>query len=330
MNIVIASSDLYSKLTIVTIKSLLMNNMAESDIDIYYIDYDVTDANKGRLESLVHEYNRKIFFLQIPASLGGEDVSNRNGKAVISYCYFQDILPENVEKVLLLEGDQIITGSLIELYNQNIDDYYIAAADDLQSKWYRRKIGMRDNSPYVNCGVILYNLKKWREDNITEKITKVLDSNEHMFFYDVQDVINYTVEGGVKVLPPKFNSTTAIFLFDYEDMKRYRHPSTYCSKEEFEKARSNPVIVHFTKNQVIQPRPWVEGCEHPFDKYYLNVRANTVMRDEEAWTYKPDRLNKIANYMYNHVSKTFTAWLLGIVHGFLYPVALYKVLFKTK
>ena len=328
MNIVMTSSDLYSKLAVTTFKSLLLNNRNADDITIYYIGDKLTEQNKTNLIDLVNEYNRKIIFVPMPEHFDNLTGSNRNGQTVFCYCYFQDLLP--VDKVLLLEGDQIVTGDLSELYNTDITDYYIAAADDLQSSIYKKKIGMKKDSPYVNCGMILYNLKKWREDGLTQKITEVLNSNQHMFFYDVQDVINYTVEGGVKVLPPKFNCTTAVFIFDYKNMLRYRRPSTKCSKEEFEEGKKNPVIVHFTKNQIIQPRPWIEDCYHPYKDYYMNVRNQTVMKDEPLWKYKPDKLNKLANFLYMKVSKRLTASLLGIVHAYLYPAFLYKTLFRTK
>ena len=113
-------------------------------------------------------------------------------------------------------------------------------------------------------------------------------------------------------------------------MIRYRRPSTKCSKEEYEEGKKNPVIVHFTKNQVIQPRPWVEECYHPYKDYYMRVREQTVMKDEKLWKYNPESLNKFANFLYMKVPKSLTASLLGIVHAYLYPAVLYKTLFKTK
>ncbi len=330
MNVVFASSDLYSRLALVTVKSLLMNNTEAAGINIYYIGYQVSEENQQCLKDLVAEYNRKIVFIPFPSVLDSFSGSNRNGQTVFSYCFFQDILPLDVDKVLLLEGDTIVTGSLAEFYETDLSDYYIAASDDLQSKWYKRKLGMPDDSPYVNCGVVLYNLKKWREDNLTEKITRVLHSGEHMFFYDVQDVINYTVEGGIKVFPPKFNCTTAIFLFDYKNMLRYRHPTNPCTEEEFKEGQNNPVVVHFTKNQVIQPRPWIEYCDHPYREHYMQIREQTVIKDDPLWKYNRENLNKGAYIMYTRMSKGLTASVLGIVHSYLYPVFLYRFLFRDK
>lgn len=330
MNIVFASSDLYSKLAVITIKTLLMNNEDAESIDIYYIGDKITEENQSNLKSLVNEYQRNIEFISLPTDFENLTGSNRNGQTVFSYCFFQDILPQDVDKVLLLEPDAIVTGSLKEFYEMDISDCYIAAADDLQSKWYKRKLGMKDESPYVNCGVVIYNLKKWREDNMTEKMINLLVSGEHMFFYDVQDVINYAVEGYVKLLPPKFNCTTSVFLFDYKNMIRYRHPSSCCTRADFEDGKKKPVVVHFTKNQVIQSRPWVEGCDHPFSEYYTKVKTQTTMRDEPSWEYHPRNLNKIANFLYKKVSKTLTASILGVVHSFMYPVFMYRVLFRDR
>lgn len=330
MNIVFASGDLYSKLAIITIKSLLMNNKDTDYINIYYIGDRITEENQNNIKNIVAEYSRSIIFISIPADLEKFTGSNRNGQTVFSYCFLQDILPAEVDKVLLLEADSIVTGSLKEFYETDISDCYIAAADDLQSKWYKRKLGMKDNSPYVNCGIVLYNLKKWRCDNISERITVVLNSRKHMFFYDVQDVINYMVEGQVKILPPKFNCTTAVFLFDYKNMIRYRRPSTCCSSADFEEGKKNPIIVHFTKNQIIQPRPWIEKCDHPYNEYYLRIKSQTVMCDEPLWKYNPGKINKIANFSYVKISQALTASIFGVIHSFLYPVFLYKILFKDR
>lgn len=330
MNIVLASSDLYSKLATITIKTLLMNNENVDSIQIYYIGDKITDENRSKLKKMVSEYGRTIKFIDLPDKFNTLTGSNRNGQTVFSYCFFQDILPLDVEKVLLLEADAIVTGSLKEFYNTNLDGYYIAAADDLQSKWYKRKLGMKDGSPYVNCGIVLYNLKKWREDNMSEKMMAILNSGTHMFFYDVQDVINCAVEGHVKILPPKFNCTTAIFLFDYKNMCRYRHPSSCCTQEDFEEGKRNPVVVHFTKNQIIQPRPWIECCDHPYNDYYINVKKQMAMGNEALWEYHPKTLNRFANFLYKKVSKTFTALLLGSVHSFLYPIFMYRLLFRDR
>lgn len=328
MNIVFATSDLYSKPALVTIKTLLMNNTSVEDINIYYVENNVSDENKKMITDLVKTYQRKIIFIPMPEEYLSIEGLMRTNAIVYSYCFFQDILPKEVDKVILLEGDSIVTGDLSEMYDMDIDDYYVGAADDLQSKWYKRKLGMKDNSPYFNCGIMLMNLKKWREDKVSDKLKEMIKNGEAKFFYEVQDELNVLMEEKVKILPPKYNCTTAIFLFDYESMKIYRKPSTCCSKEEFEVGKQEPLIVHFTKNQIIQPRPWIADCTHPYKDYYIQAKNETVLKDEPYWNPNRSIISKIAYKIYSNGHTELLARLLGWVHSFLYPMILYKFILR--
>lgn len=324
MNIVFATSDLYSRPAVVTIKSLLMNNTKAKEINIYYIGNGISETNRGIIKRLVVEYGRKIEFIEMPESLNDISGFIRTNIITYSYCYFQDILPADVDKVLLLEGDTMVLGDVEELYNMDISDCYLAAADDLQSKYFKDKVGLKRSSSYFNAGVMLFNLKKMREDGITKKITRIIKSGKHKFMYEVQDEMNVCLEGKVKTFPPRFNCTTAIFLFSYKNMCRYRWPSTKCSEKEFERAKKHPVVVHFTKNQIIQSRPWVEGCQHPFKREYEKIKAVTEVAEDALWASDRKKTNKIVHFIYSRISKTLVAVSLGVVHAFLYPRFLYK------
>lgn len=233
-----------------------------------------------------------------------------------------------VDKVLLLEGDTIVVDSLNEFYNIDITDYYIAATDDLQSKHCKEKVGINASSPYFNSGVMLMNLKKMREDDITSKITEIIKRGNAKFLYEVQDEMNVLLEGNVKIIHPKFNCITTIFLFDYNGMLRYREPSSKCTKKEFEEAKRSPVVVHFTKNQIIQSRPWIEECSHPYNNYYLQLKKETVLADEPLWKSDRKKTNRVVNFVYSKISKGLVASTLGIVHAYLYPKFLYKYILR--
>lgn len=324
MNIIFATSDLYSRPAMVTLKTLLMNNTRADAIDIYYIENGLSDYNRDSIQQLVESYGRTIQFFSMPQSYTQIKGLIRTNAVVYSYCFFQDILPENIEKAILLEADSIVTDDLTEMYSMDITNYYLAAADDLQSKWYKRKLKMKDDSPYFNCGIMLLNLKKFREDHITDKMVEIIDRGDSKFFYEVQDELNVLMEGKIKILPPRFISTTAVYIFDYKDMLKYRRPTTVYSKEEYESGRQHPMIVHFTHNQIIQSRPWVADCTHPYKEYYDKVKATTDFANDPLWPSRRGVINKICFYIYTHISKSLVAYVLGVVHSFLYPVFLYK------
>lgn len=328
MNIVFATSDLYSKPAMVTIKSVLIHNKNVEKIDFYYVENGVSETNKSLIKELVEEYGRNVTFLSMPKKLNDISGLLRTNAIAYSYCYFQDVLPKSVDKVLLLEGDTIVVDSLEEFYDIDINDYYLAASDDLQSKYCKEKVGIKSTSAYFNSGVMLLNLKKMREDNITDKITEIIKSGKAKFLYEVQDEMNVMFEGQVKIIPPKFNCTTALFLFDYENMKRYRWPSTCCSKSEFEEAKEHPVVVHFTKNQIIQSRPWIKECTHPYKEIYLEIKKQSPVAESPLWDHTRNRINRIVYFIYKNISKTLIARTLGVIHAYLYPKFLYKYILK--
>lgn len=328
MNIVYATSDLYSRPAVVSIKSLLMNQKNTEIIHIYYIENGIADENKKLIRQLVEEYGGKIDFIAMPNLCSRVGGLLRTNAVTYSYCFFQDILPKTVDRVLLLEADTLVAGDLTKMYETDLEGYYIAASDDFQSRWYKRKLGMNEKSPYFNSGVMLLNLKKCREDDVTGKMNELLTKGKSKFFYEVQDEMNVLFEGHVKTFPPKCNCTTSVFLFDYKNMRRYRRPSTCCSREKFEQAKKNPLIIHFTSNQIIQSRPWVEGCTHPYCDYYMKVKRQTAVRSEALWKSGRKWTSKAVYFVYSKISKTLVAVCVGFIHSFLYPVFLYKLMLK--
>ena len=66
------------------------------------------------------------------------------------------VLPDE-DVVLSLDVDTIVDKDISELWDLNIDHYYIAAA--------REPYKSSGSRVYINMGIALLNLKKWRERN---------------------------------------------------------------------------------------------------------------------------------------------------------------------
>ena len=204
MNIVYATSNEYSHIALISLKSLLENNVNVDDIHVFYIGNDLSEENKKLLSDLVKSYSRRIDFYGMPPDFQKITGIMRANPIVYSYCYFQDILPDTVDKVLLVESDTLVLGDISELYNMDISDVYLAAADDMQSKWFKKRLGMKSQSVYFNSGILLINLLKMRQDNASDALDRIIQSGKHKYFYEVQDELNVFCEGSVKVFPPRY------------------------------------------------------------------------------------------------------------------------------
>ena len=107
------------------------------------------------------------------------------------------------------------TSDLQNLYNIDIKDVYASVAKD--GIYYRfpkemKDMGLDKRGFYFNSGVMLYNLKKQREDNIISKAISYI--NENKDFYGDQDVLNIIFEDKLKLMSYRNNCISTFFEAD--------------------------------------------------------------------------------------------------------------------
>lgn len=101
-------------------------------------------------------------------------------------------------KVLWLDVDTIVDGSLEELKDLEMGDNVIAAVFDCQ--W---NIRTQISDRYINAGVMVMNLDEWRRLGFTERATEML--NKERWQYGDQDIINKLCKGKVIFLNGRYN-----------------------------------------------------------------------------------------------------------------------------
>ena len=166
-----------------------------------------------------------------------------------------DLLPQEYEKAIYLDVDITVLDDLTELFNTNLEENYIggvrsaAFALDKNNRDYYNSIELKSLDYYINAGVILWNLKQIRKDNLTKTLNN-LTKNTYKFMD--QDIINLACYGKIKPLNFKYNVMNYYqksFLSNTETAKELYE---FYGKEEFESAIKKPVIVHYASNI----KPW--------------------------------------------------------------------------
>ena len=99
---------------------------------------------------------------------------------------------EEVDLMLAFDCDTIVSGSLTELLKVDMSGTLVAGVQDTVNPYFVHKIGLTDNDRYINCGgVILLNLKLWREMEVEDKcIDYVMSFGGNPPFVD-QGTINH-------------------------------------------------------------------------------------------------------------------------------------------
>lgn len=285
MYVIYHSSDTFAEVTGVSMISLFENNKSADKIHVLYIQKGMTDANKAILTSIAKQYGRELEFMDMPnwsQKLNIELKSCKAGWLGFGYnrLFLTEYIPEDVDRVLYLDSDTVIEGSLDELWNTDMDGYYLAAVDDCLSSKYRDIVGLTGEGNYCNAGMLLVNLNKWREDNITDAFIKMIYDNNGYFVFNEQSILNSMFSEKIKILPQKYNVNSLVYLFSRKELMRLRRPYNFpYSEDELKQARENPVITHFTGNFYVHRRPWVENSDHPHKEAYLKYRSLSPWKD---------------------------------------------------
>lgn len=107
-----------------------------------------------------------------------------------NFCFSRLILADFIDedKVIYLDTDAIVRKDISRLWNIDINDYYVIGVKDygVMCDGYLDSLNLRGK--YINSGVVVFNLKKIREDKIIDKWFEII--NHKKLLYPDQDAMN--------------------------------------------------------------------------------------------------------------------------------------------
>lgn len=325
MNIVYCSSNKYSEVFAVSVLSLFESNKEVEDLTVYLIDNGINEVNKERIAQIANFYGRQIEFIPLlsPESLKNVNLSFPTGVDFATYgrLFLVSHLPKDINKAIYLDCDTIIQKPLVELWNTDISGYFVGMVDDGHSSAYRKPLGIPPDGTYYSAGVMLVNLKAWRENNIEKEFVGYIQSQDGYIPICDQGVANAVFDGKILRLPLKYNVYTLIYAFSYDELVNLRSiKNHYYSEEEVRSARDDPVIVHFMYNFYMPIRPWEKGSVHPYTKEYLEHRDRTAWKYSPLWEDGRSKVKKLYTSFCHSIPKPLAVSISKIIHEHFIPV----------
>lgn len=313
MNILYTFNDKFVPQVAAAITSVCENNKDIEDICFYLLVLNVTSENKEKLKTYIHSYNREVCFIELKDINQYFDFSfDTTGWSpiVLARLLIDRLLPDSVQRILYLDGDTVVRGSLKELWYTDLRGCGIGAS--LEPTYAHDKKGLigLKGMPYYNAGVLLIDLANWRNNNVGEKIISFYSSYNGRLFSNDQDAINGSQKGKIYTLSPKYNYYNIFDQYPYSFLSRLCDYS-YVDKEMFDEARKNPVIVHYLGEE----RPWRIGNHHRFKSdydQYLNMTPWKGMNYEEGW-----RTYFVCWDIFNTVTKPFPSLRYHIINALI-------------
>ena len=201
------------------------------------------------------------------------------------------LLPDSIEKVIYLDSDVLVKDDLTRMWDMEVGDNYCLAATDIScpfidarevkdpklqacKPWLNaispvanwKELGIDGSANYFNSGVMVLNLKKWRQENVEKKLFECLRDNSKFVWCWDQYALNVVFAGKWGKLPLRWNQGAHVFKYP-------SHEQIPVDRESYESTRDRPAIIHYTTEW----KPWDFEPFHPLRETFFDEL------DQTAW-----------------------------------------------
>ena len=199
-----------------------------------------------------------------------------------------DIAPE-LERAIYIDADIVCNIALREIWETPLDGYYVAGVEDMLSRShlpYLAAIGLPPAHKYINAGMLVMNLKKWRDDDAVRRCFEYVHDMADVLKYGDQDAINHVFQGRIKLLDQKWNYTTCDsdysenrpkqqmghFTGKRKPWKFFKYCTHMSSRLYFKHLKKTPYRNFMIKHQVFGILRLLEGCEPYIERKLRKLR----------------------------------------------------------
>ena len=165
----------YCKYTAVVIASILKSGK-DNEYAFHIIhDGSISQYNKDKINELKKIKDFSITYYAQNKELHHEQRKDTRSDIpmVTNYRMMISSILKDIEKIIFMDADLIVVNDIKELWDIDVENYYIACCSSESSPFiddYKKEIGIPNEYNYCNTGVMLANLKKWRDDGIESKL----------------------------------------------------------------------------------------------------------------------------------------------------------------
>lgn len=214
-------------------------------IHILHSDLNREDQERIRRSTGCSDFQ---FYNIDPAIFEGFPEFKRYPKEIYYRIIASLVLPDHIQRILYLDADIIVINPLTELYEQDFEDKWFVActhSDQFLQLVNQLRLGVVRSVPYINTGVILYNLKRLRGKIDLDEIRDYTQSRKLTFILPDQDIFFGLYGEHIKLVDTMiYNLSDRILFFHNSD------PANI--PVDLEWVRKNSVIIHYCGRN----KPW--------------------------------------------------------------------------
>ncbi|MVN77296.1 hypothetical protein GO988_13250 [Hymenobacter sp. HMF4947] len=253
----------------VLLTSIFANNSGVN-FHIHAIASGVSTQDREEIQRFVKQHGAAIsFYVLNPEAVAGLVLPKHLYFTEAAYyrLFFPALVPDSVEKLLYLDTDIVVVGSLAALYDTPLHGYPVGAVAEVRATKNRPDLGIYEIGTYFNSGVMLLNIPEWRRQRITEKALQFIrDFPEKIIWVD-QDALNVVLANNYVKLDERHN----VIPFDIP---------RYLLRAQHQQFLQDKTLIHYTLKQ---HKPWLITCQNKFRYLYHQYLAQSPRSHEKGY-----------------------------------------------
>ena len=249
-----STDDNYIPYLDVAIASLIANASKEYNYKIIVLNTGINPENIAKVK--LNERNGFIIeFIDISEKI--KNIKSRfknvyHFSIVTYYRLFISSLFPQYEKIIYLDCDLVVLGDISKLYNTPIGDNILGAAPEqyvqntTEFRHYAESALGVDPDKYVNAGVLVINLKEFRNNSIENKFIELITEYDFDLLDPDQAYLNYLCRNKIYMLPNGWNKEPMSLKCDGE--KNIVHYALYKKPWQYDDVIDGEYFWRYAKN----------------------------------------------------------------------------------
>ena len=316
MTIAYACDENYAGLTAISATSVLQSNPGAR---IVLLGFRLHEEAKELVRTRVESAGGTFLYRDVSPAidrLEKQGVCPYTSYAAYARIFIADVLEED-GRILYLDCDTLVTDSLDDLFEIDLDGKPFALGFDCIALAYKRYIHHPSNLPYYNTGSMLIDLPTWRSHRCTDRILAELEHPSGPNPLGDQDVIVRVFPQETRPLEPKWNFLSQFFMLSYRGVRRIVGERSHLlfSPEAYAEARQRAAICHFSGQTL--GRPWFTSSRHPMRERYRAVALSADLAAVAEQTRPMPFEYKVQYWLYRILPQRLfdvACWLMYRMH----------------
>lgn len=286
ITLVVVCNNHFAVLLAALLKSIDLTHKTEERINLYIVDDGLSGPTRNKLTRCICSTKIILIWVKISDAIPrGILIPMDNSSFPISAylrLFASHFVESNVKKIIYLDADMILLKDISILWNIDLQGHVVAAVVDRTEKvsnpWggikNYKELGLDFEAKYFNSGLLVIDIPKWRQMNLTNKILTCINENKLYAAFPDQYGLNVVLSNNWLELDPLWNCFSMATV-ENPYLIHFIGRKPIFKKYDYNQAYKNLFFEYLNQTEWRGFRPQMESSRI-FRKFYNLVSKKTI------------------------------------------------------